>query len=158
MTNTSKESFLLDTNVLVYLLDKDSKFYRQVIELFEWIEDKNLTIYISYQVILELIRTLVKDYNFLLSKSIGLTRRLVEKKPFETIFPLPSTIEKFYEISASNNNKQVFDIYLAATALDNGVNSLVTNNKKDFEGIKGLRVYDLKDISVKIKREAIGSL
>jgi len=47
---------------------------------------------------------------------------------------------------------------LAATALDNGVNSLVTNNKKDFEGIKGLRVYDLKDISVKIKREAIGSL
>ena len=36
----------------------------------------------------------------------------------------------------------MFDVFLSATMLDNGITHIITVNEKDFTGIKGISVYN----------------
>ncbi len=45
--------------------------------------------------------------------------------------------------------QKVHDVFLAATLLSNGVKTLITENKEDFAGIKGLKAVDLEGYSFK---------
>lgn len=151
MTDILRRSFLADTNILVYALDEDSPFYSRVFELLDWAEKEQGSVYVTHQNILELVNVLVKDYKLKRSLALTKAKSLVAKEPFRTICPLPTTIEVFYKI-AKGKEAEHFDLYLAATALDNGVDCVVTNDPKGFKGIEGLEVFSLKEIE-KIARE-----
>lgn len=145
MTDILKRSFLADTNILVYALDEDSPFYPAVFKFFDWAEREHILIYVAHQNILELTNVLVTDYKLKRSLALAKTKSLVAREPFKTLSPQSTTIEVFYEIVEGNEAKH-FDLYLAATAIDNGVDCIVTNDPKGFKGVEGLEVLSLKDM------------
>lgn len=152
MTDISKKSFLVDTNILVYALDKDSPFYPSAFKLLDWAEGKRITICVTHQNILELANVLVTNYKLKRSIALKTAKSLVVKEPFKTISPQPSTLEVFYEIAEGKETKH-FDLYLAATAIDNGVDIIITNDPKGFKGIKNLEVFSLEQIVKEIQSE-----
>lgn len=145
MTATLKKSFLVDTNILVYLSDNKSPFYSQVFEVFEWFEKNEVKVAIAHQNIIELINTLVKDYGLNLTRAVKGVQTLLTKREFVIIYPLHTTIGTYFSL-VDSGNKGTFDLYLAATAIDNGIDCIVTNDPKAFKGIKNLEVLDLQGI------------
>lgn len=145
MIDILKKSFLADTNILVYALDHDSPFFPRVFKLLEWAEKEQISVFVAHQSILELINVLVNDYKLKRSSALEKAKDLVRKEPFRIISPLPTTLEIFYEI-AKNKERKHFDLYLAATAIDNGVNCIITNDPKGFSRIRNFEVLRLKDI------------
>ncbi len=152
MIDISGKNFLVDTNILVYLLDKESEFHLQVLNFFEWTEENNHALVVTQQNILELINTLAVDYKANLKQAISKTRRLLGAKEFKIIFPLPGTLDRFFNIS-KKEGKEPFDLYLTATALDNGVDTIITNNKDDFSGVKGFKALSLEEVTEMVERK-----
>ena len=149
MTDTSKKSFLVDTNLLVYLLDKSSEYNLQVYNFFEWVENNNRVLVIAQQNIVELVNTLVADYNLNFRQAVIKTKKLLDGKEFRVIFPLPTTLDRFFSLSSTK--KRAFDLYLIATALDNEVDTVITNNENDFTGVEGFNALSLEEIEELIK-------
>lgn len=145
-------SFLVDTNILVYSLDKKSPFHKSVAELFRLCEQKRIRLFVTHQNFLELVNTLVSDYGFVTSKAVESARVLLYEGSLYLIHPLPTTLNLCFDLLQSRIKRNVFDVYLAVTAIDNGVNSILTNNAEDFVGIPQLNVYGLSDIS-RVTRE-----
>jgi len=147
MTDIFPKSFLVDTNILVYLSDKNSQFYLPTLHFFEKSERENIKLVVAHQSILELTRTLVKDYQLNFTQATQKSRLITYDEKFEVIFPLYSTLHTYYKI-AKNKNKigNVFDLYLAATALDNGINNIVTNNPIDFTKIPNFKAFSLEEL------------
>ena len=145
MTDTSKRNFLVDTNLLVYLIDEKSEFYLSVFKFFEWVEKSNNTLVVAHQNILELMNTLIVDYKLELKEASDKANKLLAGREFRIIFPLPSTLDKFFSF-LKKPGKRTFDLYLAATAIDNGIDTIATNNKDDFLGVKEFKVLDLEDL------------
>src|SRR3990170_4477218 len=96
MTDISKKSFLVDTNLLVYLLDEDSKFYPQVYNFFEWAEKNRQPLVIAHQNVVELINTLMSDYKLNFRQAVKKVKKLLDGKEFKIIFPLLTTLDKFF--------------------------------------------------------------
>lgn len=149
MTDTSRKSFLIDSNILVYALDKASPYYKKVIKFFEWSEENSILLVITHQNILEVINTLSIDYKKDLSVTLRNVRNLISQEIFEIIFPTIRTIDTFFDLNKNYHSLRrsiTFDLYLTATAMDNGIKAIITNNRKDFEGIRDFEVYGLEDI------------
>lgn len=153
MIATLKKSFLVDTNTLVYSLDINSQFSGPAAAFFEWSERSERELAVAHQNVIELVNVLVTDYSIVQSEAIEKVKILIEEKPFRLIFPLPTTIERFYKI-AKRQIRKPFDLYLAATALDNGIDCIVTNDPKGFKGIEGLDVLSLIEVSKFVKTNA----
>lgn len=145
MTITSKKRILVDTNILAYLSDKESPFFEKVFRFFSLCEENGTKIVMAQQNVIELVRTLVRDYGLTLPKSLEKVRLLLSEREFEIIHPFPSTLDLYFQL-VSSGSKGTFDLYMASTAIDNGVDCIVTNDPKGFKGIKGLEVLSLRDI------------
>ena len=76
---------------------------------------------------------------------LSLTGRAGELKArirVDRVSPLPTTIHRYHRLLKGAKVKDIFDLYLAATLMDNGVKKLLTVNVKDFQGVEGLRVIN----------------
>ena len=65
---------------------------------------------------------------------------------FEVISPLPTTFETFLKLLETNPKNYPFDLYLAATALDNQVFRIITANVKDFVNLGFKEIINLKGL------------
>ena len=145
MADTSKKRFLVDTNILVYSLDRSSPFQKLAVEFFRLCEQGEFKGAVAHQNVIELINTLIRDYKISNRESLKKTRVLIDEGVLEIIFPLPTTLGRFFDLAGKYKGK-TFDLYLAATALDNGVEGIITNNPKDFEFISGFKVLTLGEL------------
>lgn len=59
---------------------------------------------------------------------------------FEVLTPASATYQTFHQLigNSTKTPPDIFDFYLAATLLDNGINQLLTVNIADFAGITSL--------------------
>lgn len=149
MRNTFPRNLLVDTNILVYLSDKYSQFYLPVFNFFERSEKENIKLAFAHQSILELTRTLVRDYGLNFLEATRESKLIAEDEKFEIISPVFSTLHTYYKIAKGKNKiGSIFDLYLAATAIDNGITNIVTNNPKDFANIPNFKAFGLKELEV----------
>lgn len=141
----SKRRLVFDTNIWVYLLDKKSPFHNQAKKVFAKAEREGWKITIAQQNLMELIEVLLNWYGFSSQEAIKKTQLIVSCN-ITIIQPLPQTLHTYFNLAKyslrKNNN---FDLYLAATLSDNGITNIVTNDKKDFVGVKNLRVFLLEE-------------
>jgi len=143
--NTAKElkgQWVLDTNLLIYALDKGSKHYLETYELFELINSGQFIPAVSTQNITEAVNVLVNQYKlsgYKAAKEIG---NLLDGFDFQIITPLVTTTAIFFNLISSRKKRDTFDMFLAATLLDNDVSNLLTANNKDFNGVDGLTVVN----------------
>lgn len=63
-----------------------------------------------------------------------------ERSALIVIRPMTDTLQCFQEIVVQlpAQGKDIYDRYLAATALSNGITTILTENVKNFAGIRGL--------------------
>jgi len=133
---------LVDSNILVYAIN-DSSPKQSLAQKF--LNDNLGNLLIAPQNILETLRILThsKFPNPLTpvqaqSDLTQITDNLILVIPTEkTLFTALELIKK-YTLTA----KKVFDAYLAATALSNDINTIATDNVKDFKIFKGLKVIN----------------
>lgn len=143
MQNTPSGKWGIDTNILVYAQDRRSPFYEKSRLLFAQVISGSLEMVVSQQVILEAHSVLIKVYKRPPKEVVALIGTIVSNFSISVVCPLSTTLHRFGGLLCSAPPfNDVFDIYLAATLLDNGITKLLTANERDFTGIEGLYVVN----------------
>lgn len=135
--------WVFDSNILIYALDKSSIFHEQTTEIFASILNEEIIPVVAAQNILETYQVMINGYNLKFSEvEAALTERLLQYG-FSTIIPLPKTFSVYSQLMKSfQKGNDLYDFFLSATMLDNGIDQILTNNEKDFKGIKGIRAVN----------------
>lgn len=134
MNLISGARYLIDTNILVYSVDRTSPFYQAVTDMFQKAAEDGVEFVIAQQNLTEYIAVLTQGYK--VSQASAAEDAKAFAAQFEVIAPLPTTLNTFFNLmEQSNSSTYVFDLYLAATMLDNEVRRILTANQKDFQNI-----------------------
>jgi len=137
----SDTKYLVDTNIFIYGYDAKSPYYKETRSLLQNLVVQDIDIYITLQNIVEFCNVLIRDYKLSSSSTIGYAQEIL--LDFKIIVPKTTTISVFLNLLQKTKSKfYVFDLFLAATMLDNGISHIITANEKDFVGIKGILVYN----------------
>ena len=136
---------LVDSNLLVYAHDLESKFNASA---KSWLETTSLdgNLYISWQNILE--------FYSIITNPKRSSRPLKPKDAIEVVGTLQKSLEIIYPNRNSENfflkilNKtkprgaEIYDHYLASVVLGNGLEVVYTLNIKDFAQIPGIKAIN----------------
>ncbi|MBI4162782.1 MAG: PIN domain-containing protein [Candidatus Aenigmarchaeota archaeon] len=141
LKNVSEDCVFFDTSILVYAFDAAEPEKQKVSkELIENVLSGKMKGAISSQVMGELY--------------FVLTRKGMAKTEAEIIFngflSSESWIKLNYDMttirsainSAKNISVELWDIVIAETSKENGINKIVTENEKDFSKIPGMKVVN----------------
>lgn len=133
---------LVDTNILVYAINRRSP-KNKIAQIFLQNNIGNLEF--THQNILEALRVLTHP-KFPSSMKVLRALKAIENimKTCRIINPVEKTIYitliliKRYKLVSD----QVFDTYLAATALSNGITTIATDNIRDFKKFKEIKLIN----------------
>ena len=136
------ELILVDSNILIYAINAGSKKS----EIAQHFLTKNQAVLcIAQQNICEVLRVLTHLHT---PNHIS-TMRAIEaisliSDQLTVISPLPVTEYITKELIIQNNisGNKIFDAYLVATALSNGVTTIATENEKDFKIFDELKIMN----------------
>lgn len=143
------KSILLDTNIWVYYFDKDSLFHKNSHDLIKTALENNFSIYLTSQILRELLSVLThksKVQNPLIpAKAIKKIKYLLNYFPLvqesDSSFVFFLSLVQKYNI----HGLAIHDINIVATALDNNISTIVTNNVCDFKKVKELKILGMED-------------
>lgn len=123
----------VDTNILVYSVDKKSP---KNIKAQQFLYSNYRKLAISHQCVMEFIRVVTHKSNpnpLTLEQAVAAIGIIVSRcrliTPNELSFQLAIELIQKY----NSGGKRVFDIYLAATSLSLGINTIATDNTKHFK-------------------------
>lgn len=139
---------LFDTNVLVYAHDPISKHYKKALKLRETALKGELAACISCQNIVELYSVLTNPVKLSKPYAPATAAELCElyiwSKNLRKIVPTGETYSKALRLAdrVEITSTKIFDCLLVATALENGVNTIYTENTKDFRQFKSIRAVN----------------
>lgn len=130
----------IDTNVLVYYLDKDSPYHSECRkELASLVESRQAVI--TQQNLVELAVVLTRK-GVSLSETQFLVKSFFDSVP--VIRPTQLSFDLFLRLLDRGSGKGValFDLYLAATFISHRITLLYTYNEKNFRDIEGLKIWE----------------
>jgi len=146
----------LDTNVLIYALNRDSRFHDRARGLLEQVAEGEFLGVVSWQNLMEFYAIVTDVRRF--TKALTSTKAILEvQRLLDVGLEVVGTNLKTKKIvldtlkDSKPKGQLVHDTFLACTLLSNGIELLVTENKKDFAGIVGLEVVELAEF------ESLGS-
>lgn len=133
---------LIDSNILVYSINKRSPKHQKAQSFLR--NKDNLKLYVAQQNIFETLRILTHpkfEYPMLPVNAIKAVNLIVDS--CKVIGPDYKTHLIAFELINNYNlsSNLIFDAYLAATAISNGVIEIATDNEKDFKKF-GIKVYN----------------
>jgi len=133
---------LVDTNILVYAINKRSPKYKRA---QKFLEDNQTDLTLAHQNILETIKVLTQPkFSHPMDSLSAIEAVLKIARSCQIIIPKLGTefiaLELIKRSKLSGN--RIFDAYLAATALSNGVEVIATDNIKDFKKFKEIKVIN----------------
>lgn len=133
---------LVDTNILVYAINKRSPKYKQA---RKFLEDNQEDLTLAHQNILETIKVLTQPkFSHPMDSMPAIEAVLKIAEGCQIIVPKPGTefiaLELIKRSKLSGN--RIFDAYLTATALSNGVDTIATDNIKDFKKFKEIKIFN----------------
>ncbi len=133
---------LIDSNILIYAINVDSPKHKKAQEFLK----QNLgSLEVAHQNILETIRVLThRKFSKPMEPKSALTAIQAITQSCRLISPAQTTYYLWLELinRYALTGNRIFDAYLAATALSNGINILATDNVADFKKFKGLKVIN----------------
>ena len=135
-------SVLIDSNIIIYALNSSSP---KNLAAQEYIEGNKQSLYFSPQNVLETLRILTHSkYVNPMPSTTALACIQSVTKHLTVISPDLETYEIFLGLIKKHGigSNQVFDAYLAATALTYGIDTIATDNTKDFNKISGINVFN----------------
>ncbi len=139
---------MFDTNVLAYAHDSASKNHEKAVKLIESALGGELDACISYQNIIELYSVFTHPLKlstpYESSGAVELCYLYIESKNLKKIVPTEKTYSEALRLASRIGvvARKIFDSVLVATALENGVKTIYTENTKDFEPFKSIRAIN----------------
>src|SRR3989339_182311 len=135
---------LLDTNIFVYALNKDSEFHTNCKKIINdalygkikaAVADKSLYEFFAIITDNRRIEKPIKP-----SQAISIIELIIESE-IEILYSSKNTIFRTLELANKYNVKKqyIFDYVLAGIMLSNGITDIYTYNKKDFLKIKEIQ-------------------
>ena len=137
-----KFKMLIDTNILIYSINLDSTKHKQA---KKFLNDNIGELEITHQNVLEAIRVIThKKFSHPMSLKKALNAVLPMVKSYSMISPNQNTIYLTLELIKNYelNGNRIFDAYLAATALSNGITVIATDNTRDFKKFKEIKQHN----------------
>ncbi len=122
-------TLLIDTNIVIDLLAKREEFYNEAAELFSLSDNKEIKLAIS--------SLTFANTNYLLSthKSAKEAREILRK--FKVLVEILNLDDKIIDLALSDEEFiDLEDGLQYYTAIENGVEIILTRNKKDFKNSK----------------------
>ena len=136
--------FLIDSNVLISSYDQIEKQHAHSYALVERAMNRDVEAVLAHQNLLEYLAVVTdrKRVEHPLSLEEALMNVDAYGASLNVISPKPTTIALLKRLLQAKpvTKGKVFDLYLAATALDNGITRICTWNPADFEGLPQLEV------------------
>jgi len=143
-------SWLIDTNVLIYSYDQTQKLHPPSYSLLEYAMAAKIQACISHQNLLEFLAVVInsKRVEHPLSTDEALQKIAFYVTCFSLVHPLPKTFFTFADLISKYPilRDRIFDLYLSATALDNGITQICTWNVKHFKTIAELTAKTPEEI------------
>ena len=134
----SDDEVLFDTNILVYAHDLESQNYQKAKELHDAVNEGVLNAAITPQNLLEFYSVVTNQAKSKKADSPKEAIAEIKKSliaPLYIMVPLGIELEIVLRLIKDNNLRcrKIFDVYLVATMLSNGIGTIYTANERDFE-------------------------
>ena len=135
-------NILIDTNLLIYAIDEDSKYYNSVHTI---LDDLSNNLFTTSKNISEFLSVITRYPG----KSISIKDALIVIKEFESIFTVlyPSKKSNLIFIDLlkkySPHGLKIHDYEIISIALSHNIKCIATVNKKDFSGIKEIELVTI---------------
>ena len=138
---------LLDTNVLVHATGARSLQHANAKELRDQAAGGQFDACIAAQILTEFYAVVTDPRRFQPALTPSQAQRELRtylSSPLKLIVPMETTVARMLNLLGSRSVKagRIFDIFLAATMLDNGVQRIYTENLRDFQGIAGIEAIN----------------
>ena len=135
------KQILIDTNILIYAVNKDSEHHKQARLILKKVSTGEINAVISIQNVLEFCSVLTSVK--LLTKPISIKEawNLVHDiidSGIEIIYPNKNIIQILPELFSKSETlgKRIYDYYLVATMRSYNIPTIYTVNEKDFKNFK----------------------
>lgn len=144
---TGYDSVLFDSNILVYAHNLDSPFYKKAKELHEQVVYKNLKGVVANQNLLEFYSTITNSKLVSNPQTAQKAHRsclAYLKAGFKIIYPKQDDLQNALYLAEKANisGRKIFDLYLVATMLSNGIDTIYTANDKDFKDFPQIKAIN----------------
>jgi len=138
---------LFDTNILVYVHNRVSPYHKTAYLLETQVLEGKLQAAISTQNILEFYSTVTSPQKINLPLSPQEAGRVIHDylaSPFQIIHPHAGDFDRalYFSIERKIKGRKIFDLYLIATMLSNGIETIYTANDKDFRIFKEINAIN----------------
>jgi uncharacterized protein len=138
---------LLDTNILVHAAGTQSPRHKKAKELRDQAAGGQFDACIAAQILTEFYAVVTDPRRFQPALTPSQAQREIRNylsSPLKLIVPKESTVTRMLSLLGfkSVRSGKVFDVFLAATMLDNSVQKIYTENAVDFRGISGIDATD----------------
>jgi predicted nucleic acid-binding protein len=139
---------LFDTNLLAYVHDSSSKNHEKAEKLRNAALKGKLEACISYQNISELYSVLTNPLKlagpYKANEAAEICHLYINSKNIKKILPTEQSYSEALRLAgqAGVTARKIFDYLLIATALENGVDTIYTENTKDFEPFKSIKTIN----------------
>ena len=120
------EKIFVDTNIVLDLLEKREGFFEEAQELFTLADQKKVELFVSALTIANVHYLLFKNLRMEARKAISKFKVLVEVLPID---------DKILELSLASDFSDFEDAIQYYSAIENGMDVIITRNKKDFKNI-----------------------
>lgn len=136
-------SILLDTNILIYALDRSSAFHKESVQI---IENPDFDLYITTKVVSEYFAVCSR---LELENSVILTFYNELRKNSSMVYPNSDSIELFEKMIQKYNPKgnRVYDIEIASVANAYNIDFIASFNVSDFERIDEITLLKMNGLS-----------
>ena len=138
---------LFDTNILVYVHNRVSPYHKIAYLLETEVLKGKLSAAIATQNILEFYSTITNSQKLNLPLSPQEAGRVIRDylaSPFQIIHPHAGDFDKalYFAIERKIKGRKIFDLYLVATMLSNGIETIYTANDKDFKDFSEIKAVN----------------
>ncbi len=135
-------NILLDTNLLIYAIDEDSKYYNSVQNI---LFDESNNLFTTSKNISEFLSVVTRYPD----KSISIKDALVVINEFKSIFTIlypseQSNLIFFLLKKYSPHGLKIHNFEIISIALSHNIENIATVNRKDFSGIKEINLVFVK--------------
>ncbi len=119
------EKLLIDTNIIIDLLSKREDFYQEAQQIFTLADNKQVDLFVSSLSFTNTYYLLRKFQN-----REDARKTLIKFKILVQVAPLD---DKIVELALLSDFRDFEDAIQYHTALENGIDIIITRNKKDFK-------------------------
>ncbi|TVM00424.1 MAG: hypothetical protein CV087_13730 [Candidatus Brocadia sp. WS118] len=126
---------LVDTNVLIYAIDKDSRFYLRSRQL---LFESNFELFTTSKNLIEFLTVVTrgKEIPLPIEKAMSVVKDF--SRAFTILYPTKGSFAIFEELLEKYRptGLKIHDYEIISIGLVNGINQIATFNSKDFEDIE----------------------